>query len=147
MKFETHQTENGVQVQLHQTRFERYSPWIAASISSIAVAAGVWGALSSPESSVEEIGISDELVLLDREADLPEIYTGELVDLDGDDTADLALFGDPADPTIKDLKTGSSDRSSIYVALLVGGSGVLGAIVGPIATAYAKKTWGGTDDE
>jgi len=37
---------------------------------------------------------------LDSSSDIPDLYTGELVDLDKDGTPDVALFGSPEGPTI-----------------------------------------------
>ncbi len=63
-----------------------------------------------------------EELMVDKAA-LPAVYVGELVDIDGDETPDLALFGDPAHETFRALHS-ESDFEWAPVAVIAAGGAV-----------------------
>lgn len=62
-----------------------------------------------PASTPIEPDVDVTPFLVDRD-NLPDIYTGELVDIDGDGSAEFIMFGDPAAPLVERVTPPSSGR-------------------------------------
>lgn len=78
-------------------------------------------------------------------ADMPSIYTGEVVDIDGDERPDVALFGAPTSPVLRPLVEDEGvDWSTFVLAGLTGLGVILAAALGPFVGAWAKARFGGT---
>ncbi len=73
-----------------------------------------------------------EELMVDKEA-LPDVYVGELVDIDGDSEPDLALFGDPTDPTLRPLRSEGDGLDWAPVAIVVAATIAAGATHGSAA--------------